>query len=497
MFSFIRKGSSVLVTLMLGAISLVFVLSFGPGARGCQSVNPNQNIADYVIKINGNKIGIGEYQELRKQVYLEQQQLRKRLSEEELNKLVINRLVAQQLYLDYAKKLNLTVSDDERDDYITALPYFQVNGKFDYNTYKKVVQNYFNTTPLQYEQNIKKAILVNKVTDILTSSISVSDKKLWEMYKEANKSLDLSYIKFKPSDKDIEVNEEDIKNFVKNNEKEIKKYFDEHKDEFTHAKEVKASHILIKVDKNKKDEEAKKEIEKIAKEVKPENFTEMAKKYSEGPSKTNGGDLGYFTRNRMVKEFSDVAFSLKVNEISKPVKTKFGYHLIMVTGIKEAHSDKYEDVKTKIAERLLKEKKKKEVLAKLKSSILENLKKAKNLKELADLMPGYKIEKIEAVKYNPYGFIPSLNIAKNLLDDLFKKDVKAGTLLNKTYDINGSLVVVQADKVNLDKSKFEEEKEKLRETALQYDKALFLASWVDEKRKESKLIVHPNYLPKN
>jgi len=498
MLKFVRKGAtSLLGTLMLGAISLVFVLSFGPGANGCQSVNPNQNVANYVIKLNGKKVVVGEYQELRKKVYLQQQQQKKNLSENQLNQIVIERLVAEQLYLEFAKKLNLTVTNEEKDNYITNIPYFQVNEKFDYPTYKKIVQNYFNTTPLQYEKNIKKDIVINKAMNIITSSISISDDKLWELYKENNKSIDLSFIKFQIKKDDSEITDDEGNKYLTENEKLIKKYFDSHKDEFTHAKEVKASHILISVNKDKKDADSKKKIEEIEKEVKDADFAELAKKYSDGPSKAKGGDLGYFKKDAMVKEFSDVAFKLKLNEVSKPVKTKFGYHIIKVTGIKEAYSDKYDDVKLSIAKNIIKENKTKNAIVELKKSISENLKNSKNIEELAKLIPNSKVETATDIKFNPYSFIPNLGIAKELMNDIFKTEIKPNTLLSKIYNIDNSLVVAQLNKINLDKEKFESEKSKLKEQALLIDKSLFLDSWLENKRKASNLVVHPNYLPKN
>ena len=498
MLKLVRKGAkSLLGTLMLGAISLVFVFSFGPGANGCQSVNPNQNVADYVMIFNGKKISIGEYQEVRKTVYLEQQQNRANLSEMELNSIIMNRLIQEQLLLDFAKKLNLVVSDKEKDAYITNIPYFQVNNKFDYTTYKKIVQNYFNTTPLQYEKNTKKNILIVKAGNILASSISISDAKLWEIYQSYEKKMDLSYMSFEPKKETIAITDEELTAYLASNDADIKKYFDSNKDEFSHAKQVEARHILVKVDKKQKDAVAKQKIEKIEKELKAGgDFVALAKKYSEGPSKTKGGMLGYFTKERMVKPFSEAAFKLKVNEVSAPVKTSFGYHLIKVTGIKEASSDKYEDVKSKIAKKLLVKGKKDTAMTALKASLKENLVKAKTITELNKLMPEFKINtQKDVTTFSTY--IPGLGVAKDLVDDIFKAGVKVKTILPKTYNVSGKLVVAQVDKINLDKEKFEKEKDQIKASAIQRDKNQFLDAWISKKKAESTITIHPNYLTQN
>ena len=89
---------------------------------------------------------------------------------------------------------------------------------------------------------------------------------------------------------------------------------------------IRASHILVST---------LEEAEKVLSEIKSGgDFGELAKKYSKCPSKENGGDLGYFEKGQMVKEFEDAAFSLNEGEISGIVKTEFGYHIIKLTGKK-------------------------------------------------------------------------------------------------------------------------------------------------------------------
>ncbi|MBU1622043.1 MAG: peptidyl-prolyl cis-trans isomerase [Nanoarchaeota archaeon] len=95
------------------------------------------------------------------------------------------------------------------------------------------------------------------------------------------------------------------------------------------GEEVNAAHILISAE-NHNQSEALELIQAIQENATPENFAELAQQYSEGPSSVDGGDLGWFGKGMMVPEFEAAAFALDANEISEPVKTQFGYHLILV-----------------------------------------------------------------------------------------------------------------------------------------------------------------------
>jgi peptidyl-prolyl cis-trans isomerase C len=144
-------------------------------------------------------------------------------------------------------------------------------------------------------------------------------------------------------------------------DEEAKKHYDDNVQRFSNPDQVEASHILIKTD--KLDEagkaEAKTKIEGLLVEVKGgADFAELAKEHSECPSgKSRGGDLGFFARERMVKEFSDAAFSMEEGAISDIVETKFGYHIIKVTGKKAASTTSYEEAKEGIVSNLERRKK--------------------------------------------------------------------------------------------------------------------------------------------
>jgi peptidyl-prolyl cis-trans isomerase C len=145
-------------------------------------------------------------------------------------------------------------------------------------------------------------------------------------------------------------------------DEESKSFYDKNPQYFQQPEQVKASHILIKVQTDATDDqkaEARKKIEAIQQKVKQgEDFATLAKTYSEGPSAPNGGDLGrYFSRDsNLVKPFKDAAFNLKPHEVSDIVETQWGFHLIKVTDKKPAKKVTYAEVKDRLNDHLKKQK---------------------------------------------------------------------------------------------------------------------------------------------
>jgi len=148
-------------------------------------------------------------------------------------------------------------------------------------------------------------------------------------------------------------------------DEEMKKFYDENKDKFKTGDQVRASHILVKTDKEAQDILA--QLKKGAK------FEDLAKKYSADSSAAKGGDLGWFPRGAMVPEFDKVAFSLKEGELSGIVKTNFGFHIIKVTGKRAAGIRTFDEMKDQIKSNLMPAKQQ-QIFQKMKDDLKKNAK---------------------------------------------------------------------------------------------------------------------------
>ena len=196
------------------------------------------------------------------------------------------------------------------------------------------------------KENIKKNILDGLVERQLLLC-KIRDEKY-----DKRDDVQKSWVPFK--------RESDIKYFINDflpekqpvSGKVLEEEYEKNKEMFKTEGQVHARHILIRTGKGMhSEEEALTKITSISKELNKDgsNFSELAKKYSECPSSTQGGDLGFFTRGQMVKPFEDAAFLLKKGEITKePVKTVYGYHLIYAEEVKEVTYPSIDEVKKHI-----------------------------------------------------------------------------------------------------------------------------------------------------
>lgn len=270
-------------------------------------------------------------------------------------------------------------------------PVALVNGvKITNNEYERELNFYLQQTSQQGRQvpeymmpKIKSEILDNLIDRELLyqesrkNNIDINSEQIDQQLKDI-KARFPSQAEFEKVIAQMELSETDLKSQIERNmaireliesqvtqkititDEETKAYYDSNPKLFNKPEQIKASHILIKVDANATDTQkaqARIEIVKIQQKLKNgEDFATLAKEYSQGPSNVKGGDLGYFGRGQMVKPFEDAAFALKPNEVSEIVETRFGYHLIKVVDKQPETTMAYAEVKDQLNRSLKRQK---------------------------------------------------------------------------------------------------------------------------------------------
>ncbi|MEZ4551945.1 MAG: SurA N-terminal domain-containing protein, partial [Desulfobacterales bacterium] len=378
-----QSAGSWIIKVLLGIIVVAFTF------MGVGSFNARQNAK--VATVNGDIIDITQYQ---RAYYNVLENLRARFGNQ-LNDEMIKMFNVRQQALDgliettllhqTAKQIGLRVPDAELAQSIAQIPAFQQNGAFDPQRYK-ILLSQNRLTPESFEAMQKEAMMMDRLRFMVTKSAKVSDNEIRQWYEWENTSVDIDYAVFKAADfKDIELTDQMLQEYYDAHKEEyktqpklqaryvkfdpesyksaavvssdeIQQYYDEHLEEFKQPETVSARHILFKVPQDadaETNETARQKAAAVMEKARAgEDFAELAKTYSEGPSKDNGGQLGEFKREDMVKPFSDAAFAMAAGDISEPVKTQFGWHIIKVESHNPASTLALEDATGQITEKL-------------------------------------------------------------------------------------------------------------------------------------------------
>lgn len=446
--AFASKMSYFILTFIFLVIIASFLFS---GFDKFSSMGGGKNVAS----VDGTPITTKEYQiALNRQVEFFNQMMggkgisQKQLEEMGIKQSVLNGLIQQKLIGNLAEQMRLVVSLDEIKNEIKNLPYFKRNEQFDVNLYRNVLQSN-GYTPTQFEELIGNDLKQKKVDSIFNTTI-VSENSVKDILKFKNNNLNVTAIKISRQSLAplVSVSEQEIKDYMANpaNMKALEADYTVNYAKYNQSEEIKARHILIKAE----DPKALDKIKAIKATVNTKNFEKIAAKESEDPSgKTNGGDLGWFAKGRMVPEFENVAFKMKPGQISEPVKTQFGYHLIYLEDKKAAQTKPLESVKSELAQMAI-QKTKAQDLDKLLQSEQEriiNLMKENKVTELDALQKKLDAQLFKNTMVNQYDqVIGKLNLSPKESDDLFKANV--GDTLN--FGNAGTIYLVKVNSKSMD-----------------------------------------------
>ncbi len=373
---------------MFGAIILVFAINFGPGFDQMSQTGCSRGSVT-AATVNGETISRRLYS-MQWRNFVQLSRLKRAQQTYLYKDRVLDQLVQLYLLAQQGSRYGVLVPDEEVEDTIIKDTSFQREGIFDQQVYKNVTA-FYRLTPSEYAGFIKTTLQADKVRKLINNGLSISDAEVKQAFYSKYDKTSFRYVLLDASKLSYPgtISDKEADAYAAKNAKKLKKYYDSNLDKFSQEKQVRASHILLKLPPKasaKKEAEVRKKMEGILAKARknPASFAELAKKHSEGPSKKDGGDLNYFTFKRMVKPFSQAAFALKkVNDISGIVKTAFGLHIIKLTGVKPEKRETLSEqpVKRRIARLLLKEEKSLDELKKAANFMLEQMKKGKSLKK--------------------------------------------------------------------------------------------------------------------
>jgi peptidyl-prolyl cis-trans isomerase D len=311
------------------------------------------------------------------------------LDSNELRFAVLDNLVQQRLMFERAARVGLVITDRQIQEIVAGIDAFKVDGKFSYERYEELLKAQ-GMSPLTFEQRVRQDLITDHAAHPYVASTFVSRSEAAGLLRISEQQREISYFtlttdRFLPQ--------------VKLDADAAKKYYDSHQEEFRTPEQVRiefvvfsgegllaqiqppvadvrkayeenlkrfevkearqASHILIMADATA---ESKKKAKARADEIyaqvnkNPKDFAALAKQNSQDPgSAANGGDLGFFERGSMVKAFDDAVFSMKPGDISQPVETEFGYHIIRLAGIRAGKAKSFEEARPEIESELKKQ----------------------------------------------------------------------------------------------------------------------------------------------
>lgn len=390
MLDYIRSSAgSWLIKFILGAIVVVFIF-WGVGTFRSERI-------DILAEVNGDEILVQDYREAYSNTLERYRQMfGGQLPEGILEKLnvkqqVIDGLINDVLIRKAAAELGVSVSDEEIQETILEIPAFKVNGVFDMSTYQRALRG-AHLTPEGFEARVRQELITGRMRLLLSSGLAVPEREAMDHFLYENEEVNLAFVALEPSHCEPQVRVDaadleawyeakkqgyetepqvsvqylafkriDLETEVELNDEEVKAFYEENQEKYVVKERRQARHILLKVDKDADEETVSKVQAKagalLERIKKGEDFAKLAKESSEDPgSAGKGGDLGLFGRGAMVPAFEKEAFALKVGEVSEPVRSRFGWHIIKLEKIEPERTKPLEEVENTISADLRKKK---------------------------------------------------------------------------------------------------------------------------------------------
>ena len=389
MLQTIRNNSqSIIAKVIVGLIAVTFALF---GVESLVSLTSGSNAP---ATVNGEEIS---ERQLMQGVELQRRQLLNQMGENAdpallddnvISNMVLDGLIEQEVLTQAAKSQGMTFSDRMIDQMLLSEPSFQVDGRFDRAQFEAVLRN-AGLTPMMYRDLVRKEKLVEQMrTGYLLSAFAL-DSELNNVLALDQQKRDLSYFVLDGEKvaAEIEITDEEARSYYDANrgnykteeqvvieyllldkvklldevnvtDDEVQQQYQALVDNFEGQEERQASHVLIEISDDRSAGDAEAKAKEIAQRLAAgEDFAALAKAESDDPgSAENGGDLGFNAKGLFVPEFEEALFALEKGQVSEPVLTDFGYHIIKLVDIQSTEPPSFEQAQNDIKYDLLREK---------------------------------------------------------------------------------------------------------------------------------------------
>ena len=490
-------------------IVVVFAINFGPGSLsksgGCAAHAP-----PFAARVNGKIISAAEWEREYRQLYqLFRAQAGEAFSRELAEQLGLSRqameqLIDRELVVQEARKRGVTVTRAELTRAVHEMPAFQENGQFKFEVYEESARSAYGSAA-KFEAALKDGLLYQKMMTAVRETVKLSDAEVRSAWESDADRVQLSFVRFPVAAAQAEVakpTDAEIKAFADAQGARIQKFYDENRARYDQKKRVRVQHVLARVT-GGDDAAARKKIEDAqARLKKGEDFAKVAAALSDDENtKARGGELGWVTAGLFDEAFAAAALSLEPGQVSEPVKSASGWHLVKAEEVVPAKHVPLEAARLEIARELLLVDRAKKIADARARVALEAARKGKSLAEQFPVVDeaakkaGKKPVTFGGVPLvaddtGPFSrgtpFLPKLGAAPDLLADALA--AKKGDVLPKVYDTPaGPVVAVVTLRETPDAAKFEQQREQLSTRLLNRKESQVVAAWLKAIRDGAKI----------
>jgi peptidyl-prolyl cis-trans isomerase D len=518
MLDILRKNAKNVVTYVLfGIIIVVFVVSFGPGSRGCTDARVSG--PSWAAKVNGEEVPGTDFEQHYQALFrtYASRGLTRELAEQlGLRRMALDQLVEGALLRQEGARLGITLTNEELEKAIVQNPAFQVDGHFNKDGYVQAVTNAYGA-PERYEEWLRRLLVARKVESLVSGSAPVSDDEVRQAYESEGDRANLEFVRFPVSAlrAGLQVGPEQVKAFQAKQAARIEAFYKENPARFDKKKRVRARHILFRAaDKAPpaEDEAArKKAADALSRAEKGENFEKLARELSEDPgSREQGGDLGFFGPGVMAKPFEEAAFATAPGKLAGPVRSPFGWHVIQVAEVQEPQVVPLEKAAPEIARELLEGDQAKAAAGKQAAEALAKLRTGKSFAEVFPPEPDPKAEKkgpapvklgavvLRPDETGPFGpsqkpNVPRLGAQADLFADAMAATAPA--LLPKVYETAAGPVVARvSERTRPDAAQFEARRAEVEGRLRAQRGAQIEQAWMKAAREKAKIQINEAFV---